>query len=309
MELQIPLKRSPADYMKHAVRASLLAGKEVMHYYNLPASQVEAIAKENQNSVVTIADKKSEEVIRAYLFKACPEAGFEGEEGGQSGRQDLRWIIDPIDGTANFASKYSDFGISIALADGDELVAAAIYLPAKDELFFAAKDNGAYLADRSTFAKPGVVKRLKSLVLPSRWPACGMLFEHHNPSEVFSKARRIHVAPQEPDFAKMMVSTGFSHSHEKREQAVAEFYSKYVTRFRDIVQPSSAVIGLTCVARGTHHAYPHEHLQIWDVAAGALLVMEAGGKIFNWDGSDWKLSTGPIVATNGQFPFEKRLSP
>ncbi len=104
----------------------------------------------------------------------------------------------------------------------------------------------------------------------------------------------------------MMISTGFSHDPAKREQSIREFYSNYVTKFRDIVQPSSAVIGLTCVARGTHHAYPHEHLQIWDVAAGALLVQEAGGKIFNWDGTPWKLSTGPIVATNGQFPFEKR---
>jgi len=299
-------QKSPSDYMKHAVKASLLAGKEVMHYYDLPESQVEAIAKENQNSVVTIADKKSEEVIRDYLSKACPEAGFEGEEGGQTGRQDLRWIIDPIDGTANFSRKYSDFGISIALANGNELVAAAIYLPAKNELFFAAKDNGAFLADSNAFAKPGILKRLAFLVMPSTWPVGGYLFEHKDDSAIFSNARRIHVAAQEPDFAKMMVSTGFSHSHEKREQAVREFYSKYVTKFRDIVQPSSAVIGLTCVARGTHHAYPHEFLQVWDVAAGALLVQEAGGKIFNWDGSGWTLSTGPIVATNGQFPFEKR---
>jgi len=299
-------QKSPSDYMKHAVIASLLAGKEVMHYYNLPESQVEAIAKENQNSVVTIADKKSEEVIREYLSKACPEAGFEGEEGGQTGRQDLRWIIDPVDGTANFSRKYSDFGISIALANGNELVAAAIYLPAKNELFFAAKENGAYLADSNTFAKPGIVKRMKFLVFPSKWTIGGYLHESGDISEIFAKARRIHVAVQEPDFSKMMISTGFSHTPENREQSIREFYSKYVTKFRDIVQPSSAVIGLTCVARGTHHAYPHEFLQVWDVAAGALLVQEAGGRIFNWDGSDWTLSTGPIVATNGQFPFEKR---
>ncbi|MFA5247289.1 MAG: hypothetical protein WC408_05365, partial [Candidatus Micrarchaeia archaeon] len=62
MPANVVLGREPAEYMKHAVKASLLAGKEVMHYYNLAEAQVEAIAKENQNSVVTVADKKSEEV-------------------------------------------------------------------------------------------------------------------------------------------------------------------------------------------------------------------------------------------------------
>lgn len=287
--------KSPLDYMFHAATAALLAGKPVMEEFERRPKKCAAVAKENTYSVQNPADVRSSEIINEYLSKHCPETGFLDEERGRTGNKDLLWIVDPIDGSANFAMRHSDFGISVALAHRGNVIASAIYLPAKNKLYFASKGGGTCLVDHL------------SVTGPHKWKP---LHEWKDKERLFAGGRKVSVAPKERDRGKMMISTGFSHDAGLRRRAIEQIYSKHLTQVRDIVQPSSAVIGLTDVAEGTRHAYVHEGLKPWDVAAGVLLVEEAGGKVFNWDGTKWRLPLEdkwhPIVATNGEFPLDRR---
>jgi myo-inositol-1(or 4)-monophosphatase len=290
--------KSPAEYMFHAATASLLAGKPVMAEFERPPAKGSAASKENTYSVQNPADRQSAATIRKYLSKTCPETGILDEENGHTGDKNLRWIVDPIDGSANFGLRHSDFGISIALAKGDELIASAIYLPAKNKLYFASKAGGAFLISHRTSKSD------------EKWRPLHERTDLGDLKGLLGNAGKLSVAPLEENRGKMIISTGFSHDSGLRRKAVRNIFAKYLTQFRDIVQPSSAVIGLTDVAEGTRHAYIHEGLKPWDVAAGALLVKEAGGKIYNWDGTAWKLQSRdvwwPILATNGVFPVDKR---
>ena len=251
-------------YLRQAAAAARIAGKIALEYYEKPASAYMLGEKENSNSIVTRADRECEAAIVDFLSKKCPECGFLGEEGGEKGPHDARtpvWIIDPIDGTTNFAYKLPLFAISIGLAKGTDLLAGVVYAPALDELFEAAKGSGARLNEK-----------------------------------------KIQVAPRSTP-KEMLVATDWPHAPELRTKTVTKFLSRHENSFRYSHVLGSATISLAYVACGRLHAYCQTGLAVWDVAAGALLVTEAGGKIYKWDKSDWKLSAGEVVATNGQFPL------
>ncbi|MTI01956.1 inositol monophosphatase family protein [Roseibium sp. RKSG952] len=93
---------------------------------------------------VTIADRKVEQRIRALIKEYYPSDAVLGEEEGQSGQSEAIWVVDPIDGTANYMRGLPDWAVSIAYCENEEIMLGAIYAPDRDELCWAAKDQGAF---------------------------------------------------------------------------------------------------------------------------------------------------------------------
>ncbi|GAC1669361.1 MAG: inositol monophosphatase family protein [Candidatus Acidiferrum sp.] len=131
-----------ADYLKVAAEVAREAGRIVREEFAHP----QTISYKGDVDIVTQADKRSEQAIVAKLTKYFPEHTIAAEEGGgHEGASEFCWHVDPLDGTTNFAHGYPCFCVSIALAERDTLLAAAIYNPISDELFAAGRGQGATL--------------------------------------------------------------------------------------------------------------------------------------------------------------------
>ncbi len=247
------------NYLSSAVEAAKIAGKIILEYYGKPASTFMLADKGNSNSIVTKADKEAEKAIVAYLSQKVPGSSFLGEEGGRSGSSKLQWIIDPVDGTTNFANKIPLFCVSIGLAKNRELVAGVVYNPVSGELFEAAIGNGAFLNGKRIYVAPPVEKK------------------------------------------EMVAATDWAHEPDMRLRIVREFLERHVNDYRYSPCIGTAALSLAWVAAGRFHAYVHPSLNEWDLAAGAVLVKEAGGKLAKWNGSQWKLGDKELIASNGQF--------
>src|SRR3989338_3284674 len=247
------------DYLAPAVEAAKIAGKIILEYYGRSASSFMLADKGNSNSILNKADKDAEKAIVAYLFEKVPGSSFLGEESGRTGSSELQWIIDPIDGTTNFANKIPLFCVSIGLAKNRELIAGVVYNPVSGEMFEAYKGNGAFLG-----------------------------------------GKRIYVAPP-ADKKEMVVATDWAHEPEMRLHIARNFLEKHVNDYRYSPCLGTAALSLAWVAAGRFHAYVHPSLNEWDLAAGAVLVKEAGGTLTKWDGGSGKLGDKELIASNGQF--------
>lgn len=122
-----------------AERAARAAGEMLEHHGSF------RIRRKSENDFVTEMDYKSEQLIRDMLLTKCPEDGFYGEENGGAAQARSRWIVDPIDGTANFMRGQRLYAISIAYECEGALAAGCVYCPGTDELFLAARGCGATL--------------------------------------------------------------------------------------------------------------------------------------------------------------------
>jgi myo-inositol-1(or 4)-monophosphatase len=132
------------DKLECAKQAAIKGGAVALRYFNSTELNVREKAL---NNLVTQADVESEECIVSYIKQAFPEHGFFAEENHHSGNmvEDDVWIIDPIDGTNNYAHAIPHFCISVAYAHKGEVTAGVVYDPMRNELFTASKDCGAFL--------------------------------------------------------------------------------------------------------------------------------------------------------------------
>jgi myo-inositol-1(or 4)-monophosphatase len=120
------------------------AGAQLREAFAGPATGV--AAKSTPTDLVSAADEAAQELIRSRLSAARPDDGFLGEEGGdEPGRSGLRWIVDPLDGTVNFLFGLPQWAVSIAVEDGQGVVAGVVYDPPRDELWAAERDGPALL--------------------------------------------------------------------------------------------------------------------------------------------------------------------
>ncbi|OJW50547.1 MAG: inositol monophosphatase [Alphaproteobacteria bacterium 41-28] len=230
------------------------------------------VSRKGPGDFVSTADKKAEDTIYKELKKARPSYGFVMEEGGEiAGEEEYTWIIDPLDGTTNFLHGIPHFAISIGLQKGTELIAGVIYDPIKDELFYAEKGGGAFLNERRL--RVSARHQLQEALL-----ATGIPFASHSVEvrSQFQKALQL-VMPQ-----------------------VAG-----VRRF------GAAALDLAYVAAGRYEGYWERSLMSWDIAAGIVLVREAGGYVCDLQGGDNILETRSILATNQnlQQPLKDLLLP
>ncbi|GAB2843330.1 inositol monophosphatase family protein [Microbacterium insulae] len=228
-----------------------------------------AATKSALADIVTLADREVEALIRARLAEARPGDGFLGEEtGAERGSTDVTWVVDPIDGTVNYAYGNPLYAVSVAAVIGEpvagewEAVAAAVYAPALDETFHAARGAGAWLGD-------------ERIVVNAEVSAAGAL-----------------------------LGTGFGYDPATHAGDLARV-SRVMPMARDLRRGGAASLDLAYVASGRLDGYFERGLAPWDHAAGALLVTEAGGS-FGFVASD-DSAPRPLIVAATPVIFERLL--
>jgi myo-inositol-1(or 4)-monophosphatase len=205
---------------------------------------------------VTEVDRASERVIRAALERGLPGVPVVGEEGG--GRPASRyWLVDPLDGTTNFVHGFPIVGVSVALIEDGLPVVGVVHAPFLGDVWVAARGSGA-AAER----------------------ADGTLEPIH-----------VSAAP----IARAVVGTGFPFRHNELLPRYLTAMRASLERFEDLRRPGAASLDLAWVAAGVFDGFFELGLAPWDVAAGGLLVEEAGGVVTDWRGGTDYL-TGDILA-------------
>jgi myo-inositol-1(or 4)-monophosphatase len=219
------------------------------------------VSRKGPADFVSAADTKAEQMVRQELQRARPGYSFLLEEGGRVEGEDKQhvWIVDPLDGTTNFLHGLPHFCISIGLARDNEVIAGVIYDPLKDELFWAEKNNGAYLNDRRL--RVSARKQLDEALL-----ATGIRFRLHEGRPI-------------------------------KEKFIGQLQS-VMGRLAGIRRLGSAALDLAYVAAGRYEGFWENGLEPWDVAAGVLIVREAGGFVTEIGGRRYELGAPDILAAN-----------
>jgi myo-inositol-1(or 4)-monophosphatase len=245
------------------IRAAFAAAKSLKRDFG----EVEhlQVSEKGPGDFVSHADIKAERTVRAELARTRPEYGFLGEEGGETkGDGRNRWIVDPLDGTTNFLHGVPHFAISIGLEREGEIIAGVIYQPISDELFCAEKGNGAFVDTPN------------------------------------ARSRRLRVSGRK-DPARALVATGIPNIG-KGDHADYHRRLEAVTRQTAGVRRwGAASLDLAYVATGRFDGYWERGTQSWDVAAGILLVKEAGGFVESVRSEDSPVDSGSIIAGNAQL--------
>ena len=247
------------------VRAAEKAGRALIRDFG-EVEQLQ-VSRKGPADFVSAADTKAERIIRQELEKARPSFGFLMEEGGEIKGSDagVRWIIDPLDGTTNFLHGLPHFAVSIALERNGEVVSGVIYDPIKDELFWAEKGQGAYLGDRRM--RVSGRGRLADALLATGIPFLGR-------------------------------QEGAGHRNFLTQLEAVMRQTSGVRRF------GAASLDLAYVAAGRYDGFWETGLSAWDVAAGAIMVREAGGYISEISGKPHKLDSPNILAGNDRLYTE-----
>jgi myo-inositol-1(or 4)-monophosphatase len=223
------------------------------------------VSEKGPANFVSAADVRAEKTIRMELVKARPDFALLMEESGETPGKDgeHRWIVDPLDGTTNFLHGIPHFCISIAVerknATGSEIVAALILDPARDEMFWGEKGQGAFLNEH----------RLR----------------------VSSRKR----------LADSLIATGIPTLGRSSHQLFLRRLAKLMDKVASVHRAGSAALDLAWTAAGRHDGFFEIGLSRWDVAAGILLVREAGGFVTEIGGGNDPLGTGSILAANPQL--------
>ena len=221
------------------------AAREAGELLASPGGRVSVAAtKSSPTDVVTEMDRRSEELIRARILAGRPGDAILGEEGGQTGDTagaPVRWVIDPLDGTVNYLYGLPDWAVSIAAEVAGAVVAGAVFVPGRGELFTATRGGGGWLES----ARAGRV--------------------------------RLRCRPGVP-LDQALVATGFGYLAGRR-RVQGEVVAALLPRVRDIRRAGSAAVDLCGVAAGRLDGYYERGLNPWDFAAGALVAQEAGAVV------------------------------
>ncbi len=202
-----------------------------------------AASKSAPEDIVTLADRESEKLIRDALAEVRPNDGFFGEESAaDQGTSGLTWVVDPIDGTVNYAYDIPAYAVSIAVVEGDpdpatwRPLAGVVVNPAIGEVFTGTAGGGSFLNGRRLRVRTGV------------------------------------------DLPLALIGTGFSYSSTSRLRQAAVVQG-LIDQVRDIRRIGSAALDLCSVAAGRLDGYYERGLNPWDHAAGALIAREAGARV------------------------------
>ncbi|MBA3632408.1 MAG: inositol monophosphatase [Acidobacteria bacterium] len=217
-------------------------------------------------NLVTEADLASEKYIIEKIRSYYPKHSILAEESGESvviieGEKAWKWIIDPLDGTTNYAHGYPCFCITLALEHNGEIVVGVTFDPTRDELFAAEKGQGATL-----------------------------------------NGRPIRVSDTEK-LSEALLVTGFPYDFAQRKN-FARHFTEFILKSRGLRRDGSAAIDMAYVACGRFDGFWEEGLHPWDVAAGVLLIEEAGGRVSYYDDSPFSIYAPPICANNGLIHAE-----
>lgn len=245
-----------ADLLDVARRAALAGGAALRRPRALDVER-----KGSRTSIVTAADLASQAAITDVIHAAYPGDAILAEEGTRSAQgADRQWIVDPLDGTTNFAHGLPLYCVSVAVREGQATVAGAVYDPRHSELFCALRDAGA---------------------------TCN--------------GEPISVSPTS-DLTQALVATELQSDDAQLIDCFGRRVSRLLASARGVRAPGSPALCLSYVASGRLDAFCETALEPWDVAAGILLVEEAGGRVTSFEGGDLA-ATGPrdVVASNGSI--------
>jgi myo-inositol-1(or 4)-monophosphatase len=211
-------------------------------------------------NLVTEMDARAEALIVDRLLAAFPgDAVLAEERGAQPGRSGRRWIIDPVDGTTNYAHGLPAYAVSIALEIDGRVELGVVYDPSHEEMYVAQRGGGA-----------------------------------------FCNEQRLAVSRTDTLDASLL-TTGFPYDIRVNPDNNLKEYAAFATRSRAVRRFGSAVIDLAWVACGRYDGFWELRLGPWDVAAGGLLVEEAGGRLTSLTGGPLDLEAPTLLASNGKI--------
>jgi myo-inositol-1(or 4)-monophosphatase len=212
----------------------------------------------SRRNPVTEADLQAERYIVGELARRFPDHRVVAEEeGGRAASGQFEWIVDPLDGTVNFAHGLPIFCVSIAVRRGDDLLAGVVHAAALRETYEATRGGGA----------------------------------HRN-------GTRLSVSRTD-ELREALLATGFAYRRNEVAENNVRPFADLILRCRDIRRTGSAALDLAGVAAGHLDAYWEPYLNSWDIAAGALLVTESGGRVTDMTGGPDMLRRGDVLASNG----------
>lgn len=218
------------------------------------------ISNKGDIDLVTEADIAAEELIIERIRSHYPQHAVLAEESGESivngGPGDWKWIIDPLDGTTNYAHGYPCFCVSIAVEFTGVLEIGVVYDPLRNEMFAAERGRGATLNGRTI--RVSAIDRISDA----------------------------------------MLCTGFPYNVRERPDFAREF-AKFTMEAQAVRRDGSAAIDLAYVACGRFDGFWEDGLNPWDMAAGLLLIEEAGGRVSNYSDAPLSIYTKQVLASNG----------
>ncbi len=212
----------------------------------------------SQFEVVTEMDRASEDLIIGAIRAKFPDHAILAEEsGGAFADTQPTWLIDPLDGTNNYAHGFPYFCVSLALWADQQPLLGVVYDPLRDEIFYASAGAGAYCNER-----------------------------------------RLRVS-QVATLGSALVSTGFPYDYASRADKNLREFDRIQARCQGVRRAGAAALDLAYVAMGRLDAHWELTLKPWDTGAAALLVLEAGGRISDYNGGPWLPWEGRLLASNG----------
>ncbi len=238
------------------------AGAVVLkHFFN--NKELKISNKEGVNNLVTEADHAAEKAIMETIREAFPDHFILSEESGElKTSSEFKWIIDPIDGTVNYAHGIPICCVSVALEQNGKIILGAVYNPLLNEFYLAERGKGATL--------------------------------NGQPIQVSDK------------FTVMdsCLVTGFPYSYLDMENGPLDVFDRFIRKGIPVRRLGSAAIDLCWVAAGRFDGFYEHKLSAWDSAAGFLMVEEAGGKVTDFEGTEYSPYQPKILATNGKIHDE-----
>ncbi|MEW6776880.1 MAG: inositol monophosphatase family protein [Bdellovibrionota bacterium] len=254
------MKTDWKSHLETAVQAAKAAGKIQLEHYQ----KIDRITYKGEVNLLTHVDLACEKTIKDIIRAQYPgheilaeESDLEKKDGSP-----FRWIVDPLDGTTNYAHGYPLFASSIALVHEGAAVAGVVFNPLLNELFSATKGGGAFL----------------------------------NGAPI--KVSGVQLARE------ALFTTGFAYDRRERIDHYLSIFRDFKRLGHGVRRGGAASVDLCYLACGRVDGYWEEKLKPWDVAAGSLLVTEAGGKVTNFDGSPLDLYGENLCASNGRIHEE-----
>ena len=244
-----------AKLLNAAWQAASAAGEIIRESWHQPRS----IAYKGPIDLVTSVDRAAEQSIVELLKREFPEHSILAEEETEitGAASEYRWIIDPLDGTINFAHAYPQVSVSLALEFRGQIIVGLVYDPLRRECFRAVKGQGATLN--------GVAIRISSV----------------------------------RELDKALLATGFPYDRRENADFYLSFFKAFLIRCQGIRRGGSAALDLCYVAGGRLDGFWELKLKPWDIAAGALIVAEAGGSLSDFSGKEFSITGNETLASNG----------
>jgi len=245
------------ENLARELEVALSAAKEAGEVVRKGFGWQHSVRYKGEVDLVTEVDEQAEQVIREILLGAFPAYGMLAEEGGSlAGEDGARWIVDPLDGTTNYAHGLPIFCVSIALQRAGEIDLGVVYDPIRDEVYVAERGAGATL-----------------------------------------NGEPIRVSDTEAPI-QALIATGFPYDRAEMPEAL-DLFGRFAAITRGMRRLGSTALDLCYVAAGRLDGYYERGIWAWDIAAGDLILEEAGGKVTDYRGGILDLEGREIVASNG----------